>query len=147
MLLSLILMVSAFADTPIALSELPTAVTATITARWPDATMVSAARDGGELEVVLKQGDRRFEAILRPDGRLEEVEERVDPATLPEAVQAAAKAQGTLLRAERLTAADGATSFEVVVQTASRKVELHLDERGAPVRSEAADDEEDGDED
>jgi hypothetical protein len=133
----------ALADQPVALTKLPDAVRATLAKQWPDAKPVSAARDGHELEVVLAEGTRRFEAILKSDGTWVETEETVDPTTLPAEVLTALAVRGTVERAELRTRPDGRVDYEVVVTRDHKRAELHIDAAGAIEKVEKDEEEED----
>ncbi|MEQ1501581.1 MAG: hypothetical protein ABMB14_05090 [Myxococcota bacterium] len=143
MYLLLCTLTAAFADEPVALDALPAPVVATLARQWPTAHPVSAARDGDELEVLLADGTRQFEAILKPDGTWLETEEKVEATALPQVVQAAAQSHGRIVRAEVRTTPDGHADYEVVVRGKGKDLELHVDAAGV-VKAPAEDaDEED----
>ena len=73
----------AFADEPVEVASRPAPVSATLASRWPAAKAVSAARDDGDFEVVLTEGERRFEVVVHPDGAWVETEEVVALDALP----------------------------------------------------------------
>lgn len=138
----------ALADETVPVDALPAPVTATLARQWPTAHAESASRDGDELEVLLADGARRFEAILKPDGSWLETEERVEPSALPQIVRTAAESRGRVVRAEVRTTPDGKVDYEVVVHAKGKDLEVHIDGAGivAPA-ADAADEERDRDHD
>ncbi|MCA9494738.1 MAG: hypothetical protein KC621_32640 [Myxococcales bacterium] len=136
----------AFADEPVEVASLPAPVSATLASRWPAAKAVSAARDDGDFEVVLTEGERRFEVVVHPDGAWVETEEVVALDALPAPVKAAV--HGTLVRAERTTSAAGAVVYEVLVERDGKRSEVKVDATGkvAGEPPSETDEENDGDE-
>ena len=138
--------VVAFADETVALNALPAPVAATLARQWPTAHAVSAAKDGDELEVLLTDGSRRFEAMIKPDGTWVETEEVVEVSALPPAIVAAGKGQGSITRAEMRTTAAGVTDYELLVHSKGKDIELKLDSAGAIESREDAEEEDEKDE-
>jgi len=90
---------------------------------------------------------RKLELDIRPDGAIVLTEEHIATSAVPPAVLQALHAKypdATVKEAERLTAADGAISFEVEISSAGREKSMTVTEAGAFVEEEAEDDEDAG---
>jgi hypothetical protein len=63
------------AEVPVALADLPAAVTDAIEAKWPGAKLIEAEKEGETFEVEFKTAaGERLEAEVAPDGKIGKVE-------------------------------------------------------------------------
>jgi uncharacterized membrane protein YkoI len=107
--------------------------------------------DGSTLyEVALRTSDgKQLEVEISPDGAIVETEEIVSADALPAAVLKTVQKEhpgGKVGKVERITAADGAVSYEVVVTSGGRSQELTLSAAGVIEEIEEADADDEDDE-
>jgi hypothetical protein len=98
---------------------------------------VSSGKTTYEIEMITPKGSK--DVTFSSTGEVLEVEQQVDPATLPPAVSAAlAKAAtgGKLGKVESLTRLGQLISYESTVETAGKHVEVALRPDGAPMRAD-----------
>ena len=124
-------------------TPLPDAVRAAIVARFPNATIVSTAREteDGEtrFEAVITEGDRRREVEAQPDGTIVAVEERVSVESVPGPAKAAVlqlRPGGTVTRAEHIETPTGVVWELRVESKGSRAHDITVDAVGKVVEDE-----------
>ena len=142
---------SAAKSKKISTSDVPGPVMASINARFPGAQLTSVEREnenGGVIyDFELRQGGRKFEADVKADGTIIEVEKEVPAAEVPDAVTSAVKAKypgATIREIMEVDKVSGQTEtpdhYEVNLKTSGGKekeVTASLD--GSRVNEEEAD--------
>lgn len=135
--LSLVAVATASADTKIALKDLPEAVKKAVTENLQGgqikglSTEVEKGQTFYEVETV-RNGHGR-DLLFDKAGQLVSVEETVALSSVPEAVRKALTAQGKVLKVETVTKS-GVVSYEGVVEKAGKRTEVALDAEGKPAR-------------
>lgn len=146
--------VPAWADEEkVALDKVPVAVMNAVKAKFPGATLKSAAKeeDKGQTiyEVSLTDRGQAVDVSVKPEGMIVSVERTIKVSDLPAGVTAALNKKypkAELESAEEVTEGDKVT-FEVVVETADdKKFEVVLDRSGKILKEEAKTDKDDKDE-
>lgn len=120
------------------LSKLPAPVRATIEAETKNATVknVSKETEKGQIEYEVETtvNGKSRDFIVDPSGKVLEVENGIDVADAPAAVQDALKARGKVLKLESVQK-DGTTTYEGRVQGKSgKKSSVALDAQGKPIK-------------
>jgi len=120
------------------LSKLPAPVRATIEAETKNATLKHVAKETEkgqvQYEVETMVNGKSRDLIVDPSGKVLEVEEAIDVASAPAAVQDALKTAGTVLRLESVVRG-GKTSYEAQVRGKNgRKSSMALDAQGKPLK-------------
>jgi hypothetical protein len=117
-------------------AEVPHAVLAAFTRRWPHATVRGYSREteNGAVfyEVESREGEVTRDVSFHPDGRVAVVEESIRPATLPSAARAALAAlqpPATVRLVEKVMRGD-TIEYEVHVRQSGRVKEIHFDRDG-----------------
>lgn len=129
-----LLVALAMAGDKVAPAELPAAVTATLTSRWPDAVPERAVRRDGAFDVRLSRGDHDLRALVREDGTVVQTFEDIDPGALPAEVARVAIGYGPILDAARHDLADGSTDYRVVVRWDGERQVLRISPQGVLAR-------------
>ena len=117
-------------------SELPAAVEKTVAAQRADATRgFSREVEGGRTvyEAELTVNGRRKDILIDSAGTILEVEEEVDLASLPSAVQAglrSAAGRGQLVQVESITRHGRVVAYEAQVENGGKKSEIQVDPNG-----------------
>jgi hypothetical protein len=95
----------------------PAAVTDAAKKAFPDATITKCVAEKSGYEVRLVKKDKtKAELDITASGQIEQIEEVVPVASIPQAVTkafAAKYGKATILKAEKMTKADKSASFEV----------------------------------
>lgn len=115
------------------MKDLPPAVQKALKEQTMGATIVSISteKEGGKIvyEVETKVDGHARDMLIDSTGKVIEIEEEVDMASLPAAVQAEAKkslGQGKVDRIESVTKNGIFSGYEAVVERGSKKVEVSL---------------------
>lgn len=131
----------------VALDKLPKAVLKAVKAKFKSAELVSAAteKDNGKLvyEIVIKDKGQNVDVSVTPEGKIVSYERTIDVRDLPRQVKDAIKSKyprAKMERAEELHKKDK-VSFEVVIATGDKKMEVVLDREGKILNSPKADEE------
>lgn len=126
----------AYAAKPVK-KELPAAIASAFAKDYPNAKILnwSAEKEDGVLsyEVESMDGATRRDLVYSPEGKALEIEERIQPADLPQAVSLSiskAYPKGVVKSAEKLTRGDF-TGYEVAVKVGKKSHEVVLDTAGA----------------
>src|ERR1700722_10367760 len=143
-LASLILSVPAIAqEKKLKKEELPPAVQKTADEQSKGATVrgYSTEKEDGQTiyEVQLTVNGKARDVSMDASGAVMEVEDQVDFASLPDAVQAGLKMKagaGKILSVEALTKKDKLVAYEAVVETAGKKHEIQVGPDGKPLAHE-----------
>jgi len=144
MLASLILSVPMLGqEKKIKKEELPAAVQKTADEQSKGATVrgYSMEKENGKsiYEVQLTVNGKSRDVSIDAGGAVIEIEEQVDFASLPDAVQAGLKKKavaGKILSVEALTKKDKLVAYEAVVETAGKKREIQVGPDGKPLAHE-----------
>ncbi len=125
-------------EAKVSLKNLPPAVRATVENETKNAKIksVSKEKEKGktvyELETMV--GTRSRDLMIDEAGKIDVVEEQIDPASAPPPVRAALEKRGSILKLESVQE-NGTTTYEGQVKTsAGKKVTLELDASGSPVK-------------
>jgi uncharacterized membrane protein YkoI len=123
--------------------ELPAAVQKTADEQAKGATVrgySTEVEDGKTIyEVQLTVNGKTRDVSMDAGGAVIEVEDQVDFASLPDAVQAGLKKKagaGKILSVEALTKKDKLVAYEAVVETAGKKHEVQVGPDGKPLAHE-----------
>ena len=123
--------------------QLPAAVQKTADEQSKGATVrgYSTEKEGGKTiyEVQLSVNGKNRDVSIDSAGVVIEVEDTVDFASLPDAVQAGLKKRagaGKILTVEALTKKDKLVAYEAVVETAGKKKEVQIGPDGKPLAHE-----------
>jgi uncharacterized membrane protein YkoI len=123
--------------------ELPAAVQRTADEQAKGATVrgYSMEKENGKTtyEVQLTVNGKSRDVSIDASGAVIEIEEQVDFASLPDAVQAGLKKKagsGKILSVEALTKKDKLVAYEAVVETAGKKHEVQVGPDGKPLAHE-----------
>jgi hypothetical protein len=143
-LASLILSVPAVAqEKKIKKEELPAVVQKTADEQSKGATVrgySTEMEDGKTIyEVQLTVNGKSRDVSIDSSGGVIEVEDQIDFASLPDAVQAGLKKKagaGRILRVEAMTKKDRLVAYEAVVDTAGKKHEIQVGPDGKPLAHE-----------
>jgi hypothetical protein len=139
----------------IARNEVPKPVLATLEKRFPAARQLAFEREVEKGKVVfeaqLLDGSRRLDVDVAPDGRLLAVEETIKLDAAPEAVRkglAGSKyAKLPVVKTEKVMEYKNetvtATSFELVLGTGEKRMEVVFSESGKILKEEAKDEDDD----
>lgn len=108
-------------------------------------TVEKGDQDGTKVfEFDITHGKHSFEVAITPDGKFIGTEEDIQLADMPEAAQAALKAQagdGKLSGFEKAVDKDNKTTYEADIQKGGKKFEVAVDAYGKVVSTESADNE------
>jgi hypothetical protein len=117
--------------------DLPAAVRSAADAQSRGATVIGYAKEieNGRLsyEVQLKVNGHSKDVSFSPDGKVQEIEEQVDPASLPSEVAASLKAKagkGEIAKVESLTKNGKLVAYEAQVKTSGKRSEIQVGPRG-----------------
>lgn len=123
-------------EEPVAVKDLPEAVTKTIQARFKGARIRSATKgtEGGKqmYEVLFTQGKMEMEAEVDAEGIISEVTEELSARDLPREVQTTLRKtypRAKVKEAERIME-DGKTIYEVELRAGKEIIEVELDAAG-----------------
>ena len=123
--------------------QLPAAVQKTLDEQSKGATVrgYSTEKEDGKTiyEVQLTVNGKSRDVSVDPAGVVLEIEDQVDFATLPDAVQAGLKKKagaGKILSVEALTKKSKLVAYEAVVETAGKKHEVQVGPDGKPLAHE-----------
>jgi len=123
--------------------QLPAAVQKTVDEQSKGATVrgFSMETENGKTsyEAELTVNGKSRDISIDSTGAITEVEEQVDFASLPDAVQAGLKKRagaGKILKVESLTKKDKLVAYEAVVETAGKKHEVQIGPDGKPLAHE-----------
>lgn len=137
-------------DNNINTDELPQAVFEAFSNAYPDAEDVEWELEDGYYEVEFEMGNYEIEVTYDLNGNVIEIEEEIDPATLPENIRTYISTNypdSEIEEAEMITDDDG-VFYEVEIETANdEELELLFDEDGNFIEVESEDDDEDDDDD
>jgi hypothetical protein len=126
-------------DEKIDLAKVPKGVIDAVTAKFPKAKLVNAAReteDGKQVyEIGIELDKEHFHAMVTAEGKLYEVHREIDVKKVPDVVAKAIQAKYPKAKwesAEQVSdAADKVIAFEVVVEASpGMKVEVRVDSSG-----------------
>jgi hypothetical protein len=127
--------------------ELPEAVIKAVKKRFHAAEIRGASKETGKkgtvFEVALKRGREELEVSLNPEGKILEIESKIDVKDLPEHIRKSIKHKypgAKLTKVEKIQKGDEEPSYEVVV--APKSFEVKVDHHG-----KLAGDRKDGDDD
>ena len=111
---------------PVERKDLPPAVQKTIARELEGATLkgISTEKCLGKIcyEIETMRGAKSRDFVVDEAGVVVEAEDEIDPADLPQPVQAAAAKLGTVVRVEKLTK-QGVVAFEVTLKAGNKKLE------------------------
>jgi len=123
--------------------QLPAAVQKTVDEQSTGATVrgYSTEKEDGRTiyEVQLTVNGKNRDVSMDTAGAVIEIEDTVDFASLPDAVQAGLKKKagaGKILKVEALTKKDKLVAYEAVVETAGKKKEVQVGSDGKPLAHE-----------
>jgi archaellin len=123
--------------------QLPAAVQKTVDEQSKGATVrgYSTEKEDGKTiyEVQLTVNGKSRDVSIDPGGVVLEIEDQVDFASLPDAVQAGLKKKagaGKILSVEALTKKGKLVAYEAVVETAGKKHEIQVGPDGKPLAHE-----------
>ena len=125
--------------------KLPTSVKDAVHARYADATITAASREGRAYEATITLGTRTMDLAFSADGTWLEEEEVVGADLLPEPVRTAIEGRWkgwSIVRAERAITPKS-TSYEVLIRSGEQSAEAVLGEDGSVKRVEMGEEEED----
>lgn len=124
-------------------SDLPAAVQKTVDEQSKDATVrgFSTEMENGKMnyEAQLTVNGKTRDISMDANGVITEIEDQVDFASLPDAVQTGLKKKagaGKILKIEALTKKDKLVAYEAVVETAGKKHEIQVGPDGKPLAHE-----------
>ena len=124
-------------------SDLPAAVQKTVDEQSKGATVrgFSTEMENGKMnyEAQLTVNGKTRDISMDANGVITEIEDQVDFASLPEAVQAGLKKKvgaGKILKVESLTKKDKLVAYEAVVETGGKKKEIQVGPDGKPLAHE-----------
>ncbi len=121
------------AEKKLKMKDLPTPVQETVQEQSKGATVrgiskeVEQGKTFYELETTV--GSHSRDLLIDPSGKVVELEEEVDVASLPASVQAEVKkslGSGKLLKFESVTKQGAAAGYEALVETSGRKSEIPM---------------------
>ncbi len=119
----------------IAPGELPKPVVKAVKKRFREAEIRGASKETGNkgtvFEVALKRGREELEVSLNPEGKILEIESKIDVKDLPEHIRKSIEHKypgARLTKVERIQKGDEAPSYEVVV--APKSFEVKVDHHG-----------------
>jgi len=127
----------------IAVTAIPAAIQAAVTANYAGATVVEAStevEDGATVyEVGITLGGRALDLAYSPDGTQLEEEEGIplDAAPAPVQATAATYTGWSVKRVERATAS-GVTTYEVLLQQGKKRMEVLMDPGGVVKTKESS---------
>lgn len=132
----------AMADTPVKLADLPPAVQKTVKEQMAGATLrgLSKETEHGKTtyEAELTINGTHKDLTIDAAGKIIEVEEEVQLASIPEparnAIQAGAGKSGKVLKVESVTEGDKLVAYEAQIQKApnGKRSEVRVDAAGKP---------------
>jgi len=124
-------------------SDLPAAVQKTVDEQSKDAMVrgFSTEMENGKMnyEAQLTVNGKTRDISMDANGVITEIEDQVDFASLPDAVQTGLKKKagaGKILKVEALTKKDKLVAYEAVVETAGKKHEIQVGPDGKPLAHE-----------
>jgi len=124
-------------------SDLPAAVQKTVDEQSKGATVrgYSTEMENGKMnyEAQLTVNGKTRDISMDANGVITEIEDQVDFASLPDAVQAGLKTKagsGKILKVESLTKKNKLVAYEAVVETAGKKKEVQVGPDGKPLAHE-----------
>jgi len=124
-------------------ADLPAAVQKTVDEQSKGATVrgFSTEMEDGKMnyEAQLTVNGKTRDISMNAAGAITEVEDEVDFASLPDAVQAGLKKKAgadKILKVESLTKKDKLVAYEAVVETAGKKKEVQVGPDGKPLAHE-----------
>jgi len=124
--------------------DLPPAVSTAFQKAYPKAKILGASTETEHgvkyFEIESQDGTVRRDLLYTADGKNQETEETIAPATLPEPVKAAlAKAlpHAKILKAEKVTT-DAAVKYEMIAKTKSQSYEISFDPAGKLLEKKTA---------
>lgn len=127
-------------DEKVPLDKVPAKVKDAAKAKYPKAEFVSAEKgdqDGTKVyELVLKQGERKWEVCFTPEGKFVSSEEAVQEADLPAKVKGAFRkkyADAKVVGMEKETTGEGDKArvvYEIVIERGADQVEVQFDPDG-----------------
>jgi uncharacterized membrane protein YkoI len=135
------------------LDQLPKAVLDAVKAKFPGAKLTEAEKETKDgkttYEIGLEQKGQEYTVSATAEGKITEVEREVEIKDLPKAVTDAIKKKypnAKMEEAEEVTA-DNKTTYEVIVKSGKKELELTLDAGGKILKEEAEDEDDDDDDD
>jgi uncharacterized membrane protein YkoI len=124
-------------------ADLPAAVQKTVEEQSQGATVrgYSTEMENGRLnyEMQLTVNGKTRDISIDANGAITEIEDQVDFASLPDAVQAGLRKKagaGKILKVESLTKKNKIVAYEAVVETAGKKKEVQVGPDGKPLAHE-----------
>jgi len=118
----------------------PAAVTDAAKKAFPDASITKCVAENSGYEVkMLKKDKSRVELDITSKGQIEQIEEVVPVASIPQAVTkafAAKYGKAAILRAEKQTKADKSVTFEVAFKVGKEMKEATFKDDGTFVEEE-----------
>jgi hypothetical protein len=127
-------------DKKLTRDQLPAAIQRTVDEQSKGATVrgFSMEKENGKTsyEAQLTVNGKPRDISMDSSGAITEVEDQVEFASLPDAVQAGLKkktGQGKILKVESLTKKDKLVAYEAVVETAGKKHEVQVGPDGKPL--------------
>ncbi len=131
--------------------ELPDAVIKAVKKRFHEAEIRGASKETGKkgtvFEVALKRGREELEVSLNPEGKILEIESKIDVKDLPEHIRKSIEHKypgAKLAKVEKIQKGDEEPSYEVVV--APKSFEVKVDHHGKLAGDRKDGDDEDEDE-
>jgi len=131
-------------EAKIAARDVPAAVMTAFHTAYPKAEIKGTAKEteNGKtyFEIESVDGGMSRDLLYLADGTVAEIEEGIDPASLPGPVKAAADVkypQGKIVKAEKTTR-DAAVTYELQIATGKTKANLTLDPSGKIIRAHKA---------
>ena len=130
------------AEDKVELDKLPAKVKEAVKAKFPDAELVSAAKekDGDKTiyEVTIKNKKKNIDVTVSEDGKIVSVEVEIDYKALPKAVAeafAAKYSKAKVTKCEEITK-DGKVTFEVIFSAGGKDFEAVFEPTGKFVSEE-----------
>jgi len=124
-------------------SDLPAAVEKTVTAQAQGATVrgFNQEEEDGKIyyEAELTVNGHSKDILIDPTGKIAEIEEQVDPASLPAAVRSGLQSKaggGKLGKIESLTKHDKLVAYEAKVTINGKRSEVQVGPDGKPLNHE-----------
>ncbi|MCB0839595.1 MAG: PepSY-like domain-containing protein [Bacteroidetes bacterium] len=149
-LLILLSVVGFFAcQTESAEKQIPTNITEAFQKQFPGAAIKGWDEGKDGYEVVFLENGVVMEAKYDKDGKLQLIEEEIEPAQLPEAIQSAVEADFAsyeIVSVDKIIKGD-IEQFEVDLKEGSTFIEVLFDSSGQVVKQGTEEDDDDGDDD
>jgi hypothetical protein len=128
---------AAVAGVPVPLEQVPAPAVKAVKDRFPKAEIQSADKEGKDrFELVMKEGDRRFDVGVTAAGKVLNVKEEIAEEKLPAAVREGLQKKypgAKIVEAEKITTGEGdktKVTYELVIKTADGGRNVEFDATG-----------------